>query len=275
MYDFIKFRILIARMVEKLDSKFKDFLYFIYRWVSQIIIIKPMLIVRLFTLYLHDLIKYKFMNKSLKRYEKIRLLDTYPVLGEKTAVTKFDPHYFYQSAWASGKIYSSSTKEHIDVGSQINLIADISAFTHVTFIDIRPLNITINNISSKKGSILKMPYKNNSVRSLSCLHVAEHIGLGRYGDSLDPEGTKKACKELSRILAIGGNLYFSLPIGRPRVCFNAHRIHSPEQILSYFDNLTLVSVSAVDDKKRFIEKGNLKDMASYYYGCDMFHFTKK
>jgi hypothetical protein len=84
----------------------------------------------------------------------------------------------------------------------------------------------LDNFISKRGSILLIPYENNSIKSLSCLYVAEHIGLGRYGDPLDPFGTKKAAKELSRVLALDGNLYFSLPIGKPKLYFNAHRIHS-------------------------------------------------
>ncbi len=82
-----------------------------------------------------------------------------------------------------------------------------------------------------------------------------HIGLGRYGDPLDPEGTIKAINELKRVLvlAVGGNLYFSLPVGSPRLCFNAHRIHSPGQILEYFSDLKLVEFSGVDDKGNFLE----------------------
>ncbi len=43
-----------------------------------------------------------------------------------------------------------------------------------------------------------------SVESLSCKHVIEHIGLGRYGDVLDPGGDLKAISELKRALAVGG-----------------------------------------------------------------------
>jgi hypothetical protein len=39
-----------------------------------------------------------------------------------------------------------------------------------------------------------MPFEDNTALSLSCLHVAEHIGLGQYGGPLDPLGTKKHVK---------------------------------------------------------------------------------
>jgi hypothetical protein len=57
------------------------------------------------------------------------------------------------------------------------------------------------------------------------MHVIEHIGLGRYGEALDPDGDLKAIRELVRVLAAGGNLLVVVPVGRPRIQFNAHRIY--------------------------------------------------
>jgi hypothetical protein len=42
--------------------------------------------------------------------------------------------------------------------------------------------------------------------SLSGLHVAEHIGLGRYAAPLKPHGTRQACVDSQRVLAPAGNL---------------------------------------------------------------------
>jgi len=150
----------------------------------------------------------------------------------------------------------------------------LSTIAKVTFIDIRPLNANLKNLKPEYGSILEMPYSDNSIVSLSCLHVAEHIGLGRYGDPLDPEGTLKATRELIRVLARGGDLYFSLPVGKPRLCFNAHRIHSPEQILNYFVELKLVEFSGVNDKGNFLENIDPSELANQDYACGMFWFRK-
>jgi len=115
----------------------------------------------------------------------------------------------------------------------------------------------------------------DSLESISCLHVAEHIGLGRYGDPLDPLGTKKAADELTRCLAKDGNLYFSLPVGKPRLCFNAHRIHSPRQIIEYFRSLKLVELSGTDDNKKFMTNINIETLENSKYACGLFWFTKK
>lgn len=207
--------------------------------------------------------------------EPLFVHNAYPCLSDRTTTTHFDSHYFYQDIWAFRLIQASDTSKHVDVGSRIVFVGMLTAITKVTFIDIRPLDVDLENFNSIQGDILQLPFDNNSVNSLSCLHVAEHIGLGRYGDSLDTEGTKKATRELARVLAPQGNLYFSVPVGKPRVCFNAHRIHSPQQILDYFHNLKLLQFSGISDSGTFRQDIEPDDLADSNYACGLFHFTKK
>jgi len=244
----------------------------LYRWINPLI--DPLRLIGAIPRYVgffKDWIKYS----ELLGAEPIRILDTYPCIHDKTQTTSFDAHYFYQDIWAFKKIYENKPDYHVDVGSRVDFVGFLTAISKVIFIDIRPLMVTLENFDSRKGSILSMPFEANSIHSLSSLHVAEHIGLGRYGDSLDPLGTKKACEELSRILAVGGNLYFSLPVGKPRLCFNAHRIHSPQQIIEYLSNLELVELSGIDDKGRFKRNIDISILEDSNYACGLFHFTKK
>lgn len=258
--------------MRKFDSPIKNFGYFIYRWVSPVIDpIKTISSTANFPRYFRDVLNYSRMKGA----EPIKILNTYPILDERTSETPFDSHYFYQDIWAFKKIYQSKTKAHYDIGSNIELIGFLTSFTKVVMVDIRPLKAMLDNFESVKGSILSLPFTNGSLPSLSCLHVAEHIGLGRYGDPLDPRGTKKACRELSRVLARGGNLYFSLPVGKPRLCFNAHRIHSPQQIIRYFDDLKLLEFSAVNVNGKFVENVDINTLKDSNYACGLFWFTKK
>ena len=248
------------------------FIHCIFRWLlpqtNPVDI--PKNIPRFFEFF-YDMFRYS----KIKESEKINFLDTYPCIHDKVETTPFDPHYFYQDTWAFQKIYDSNIEHHVDVGSTYTLIGFLTGIVKVTFIDIRPLKANLENLESKKGNILNMPYENNSVNSLSCLHVAEHIGLGRYGDPLDSLGTKKAAKELSRILAPDGNLYFSLPIGKPKLQSNAHRIHSSKQILDYFEDLTLIEFSGIDDQANFHRNIDVSALNECNYGCGLFWFTKK
>ena len=120
-----------------------------------------------------------------------------------------------------------------------------------------------------------MPFEEGSLESVSCLHVAEHIGLGRYGDPLDPLGTRKAAAELQRVVAPRGQLLFALPVGRPRVCFNAHRVHSPHDIVAMFPELQLVEFSGVDDTGAFRRHRTLEELEGAQYGCGMFRFVRR
>jgi len=216
----------------------------------------------------------RYRYSRLPEVEPLLWLDSYPCLFDQTATTGIDPHYFYQAVWATEQIAKNKANYHVDIGSEVKFVALLTTHLPTLFIDIRPLQTKVANLTNLAGSILTLPLGENTVESLSCLHVAEHIGLGRYGDPLDTQGTKKAAMELARVLAVGGNLYFSLPIGKPRVCFNAHRIHSPQQIIGYFNKLTLVNFAAIDDNGNFHPSLNHEDMADADYGCGLFHFRK-
>lgn len=257
--------------MKKSKNPFFNLAYSVYLWLQPIFDpIKIITSILRYPGFLKDLIIYSRLSNA----EKISLLDVQPCLAEKTKTTRFDTHYFYQDIWAAKKIFASKTKNHIDVGSRIDFVGFLSSFTKVTFVDIRPIETNLENFQSTKGNILSLPFEDNSISSLSCLHVAEHIGLGRYGDSLDPLGTKKACRELARVLAKGGNLYFSVPIGKPRLCFNAHRIHSADQILQYFNGLKLIEFSGVDDMGSFRENIEINAFKEADYACGLFWFKK-
>ncbi|MCW2957878.1 MAG: hypothetical protein JWP18_681, partial [Solirubrobacterales bacterium] len=180
----------------------------------------------------------------------------------------------HQDSWAAQRIAGFAPTSHVDVGSRVDYVCFLTALVPVTFVDIRPLTANVEGLRSVTGSVLEMPYADQSVESLSCLHVTEHIGLGRYGDPLDPAGSLKAMDELQRILAPGGHLLFSLPVGRPRVCFNAHRIHDPRTVRARFEELELQEFSAVDDSGIFARNRGLEEMAQQSYACGMFHFVR-
>jgi SAM-dependent methyltransferase len=246
--------------------------YLLYRWVKPLIDpIRAARSVPGYVRYMRDWLRYG----RLEGAEPRAIIDTAPQLGDDTSLTPFDRHYFYQDIWAFRKIKESGVEAHVDVGSRIDLIGFLSVICRVRFVDIRPLVVDLPNFQCVSGSILDLPMENDSIPSLSCLHVAEHIGLGRYGDPLDPHGTRNACRELARVLAPGGNLYFSLPVGKPRLCFNAHRIHAVEQILEYFRGLNLVEFSGIGDDRRFVTNIAPDTFQNADYACGLFHFTKK
>jgi FkbM family methyltransferase len=213
-----------------------------------------------------DLAAYRAMPGGAAAREE----NLFPQLGDWREVHELDAHYFHQDTWAANRIAETRPGRHVDIGSRIDLVGFLTAVTEVTFVDIRPLQVDIERLTCVAGSILELPFADRSLESVSCLHVAEHIGLGRYGDPLDPAGSIKAMAELQRVVAPGGHLLFSGPIGRPRTCFNAHRIHDPLAVLELFGELELVEFAVVDDAGRFTRH---RDPAAYRdlsYGCGLF-----
>lgn len=223
--------------------------------------------------YFRDFIRFNFSNDH--RFP-ISWFEGRIILNEDTPKTSFDRHYFYHPAWAARVLAKSKPKTHIDISSTLNFCAVVSAFVPVKFYDYRPPNLKLPNLSVESIDLTALPFKSSSVKSLSCMHVVEHIGLGRYGDKLDVNGDLKAIEELKRVLAPGGFLLFVVPVGEPKIIFNAHRIYSLKQIKSYFSGFTLQKFAIIADKgnEGLIINPSEKFCNQQKYACGCFWFKK-
>jgi SAM-dependent methyltransferase len=138
----------------------------------------------------------------------------------------------------------------------------------VEYVDLRPVRSNVRALQYRQGSITDLPFA-----SVSALHVVEHIGLGRYGDPIDPAGWLKAIGELRRVLAPGGSLYFSVPIGTERLEFDGHRVFDRGTILGAFRPLRLRRFSYVDDDGDLVEDADPAAVRGWY-SCGLFLLTK-
>lgn len=239
----------------------------IRRWLELVVPLRQLFGLAYFVRYFVHW--HRFQKKS---GNKLKFGDSFPCLTDWVASTPFDPHYFYQGAWLARRIASNAPCLHVDVGSSVLTLSVLSAHVPTLFVDYRPLKARCSNLLNVAGSIVSLPFGNHRVVSLSCMHVLEHIGLGRYGDPIDPEGSWKAAGELARVLAPHGRLYLTVPVGRSRVCFNAHRVFSPDEIPKMFPGLRLVAFSWVDDGGVLHEIANPDDAATAEYACGFYEF---
>lgn len=224
--------------------------------------------------FIADFKEFARLSKDLPRRSEVDWKNRYPCLDDNTPVTAFDPHYTYHPAWAARIIAETMPALHIDISSTIDFCTMISAFVPVEFYDFRPAEIALTGLTCKRGDLLALPFPSDSVPSLSCMHVVEHVGLGRYGDPIDPLGDLKAIGELTRVLGKGGSLLFVVPVGRPCVRFNAHRIYSYEQVVSAFRSLHLERFALVDDAGKFILDADAANADAQEYGCGCWWFKK-
>lgn len=184
-------------------------------------------------------------------------------------------HYFRQDLWAARRVYHARPALHVDVGSRIDgFVAHVLSFMPVTVVDIRPLSSDIEGLTFRQGDMCRLAFASDSIPSISSLHAIEHVGLGRYGDPIDPDGCFTAMRELGRVVAPGGRLYLGTPIGKERLAFNSERIFDPRTILAALSPLRLVAFDAVDDHDRFVTNADPAAFGDARYSCGLFEFSK-
>jgi SAM-dependent methyltransferase len=179
-------------------------------------------------------------------------------------------------AWAARAVRSLRPAVHTDISSHLHFCAIVSAFVPVMHYEYRPPRIRLPGLECRAGDLLSLPMEDDSVPSLSCMHVIEHIGLGRYGDALDAEGDHKALAELRRVVAPGGSLLIAVPVGRPRVAFNAHRVYAFRHIVDRFPTWDLRECALVSDdpKEGLMTDATETEFDRQSYGCGCFWFVK-
>lgn len=234
--------------------------------------------IRYFKNYSYYKQEFKIFKSIHGKRFSIRWEDKFPCLNDKNTTTTFDKHYIYHTAWAARKIKDISPKEHTDISSFTYFSTVASAFIPIKFYDYRPVKIELNNFLCEHADITNLQFEDNSIISLSCMHVVEHIGLGRYGDPLDVDGDLKAIDELKRVLAVNGNLLFVVPIGgEAKVIFNAHRIYTYSQIILLFSDFELKEFTLIPDKSLEGLILNATEIQSNRqgYACGCFWFKKR
>jgi hypothetical protein len=239
-------------------------------WISLFGDPRKILALSYFPRYISDWLRYRRLSGS----EGLRLRDSFPCLADWTPYTPFDPHYFYQAIWLARHLAALKPSVHVDIGSSIVTIAATSAYVPTVFVDYRPLKVDAEGFFPVAGSVLSLPFGDGQLSSLSCLHVIEHIGLGRYGEPLDPMATRLAALELVRVLSPGGKLFLSVPVGRERTQFNAQRIFRPSSIAAMLNMLHVDNFSLIDDDGHLIQSAEMSRGDACEYGCGLFEMTK-
>ncbi len=230
--------------------------------------------------YMLDYFRFQKNSKSFSdRRFKVGLAELYPCLNDNTPKTPFDAHYIYHPAWAARILAKTQPEEHVDISSSLSFVTLVSSFIKVHFYDYRPAELNLPNMSCDAADIVSLPFTEDSIPSLSCMHVVEHIGLGRYGDPINPQGDILAVMELKRVVKQGGDLLFVVPVGGvAKIMYNAHRIYTYDLVMGMFFGFTLMDFSLVSDAElhinEFISPASKEDADNCIYGCGCFWFQK-
>ncbi len=218
--------------------------------------------------------QYPYFKRKSKGRFLMKMQDFYPCLNDRVKSTPVDQHYINHTAWAARILSEVKPTLHIDISSLIYFSTILSAFVPVKFYDYRPVKLNLTNFESDFADLNQLPFVDGSIESISCMHTVEHIGLGRYGDILDPDGDINAVNELKRVTKLNGSILFVTPVGVPRIQFNAHRIYSYEQIVNYFYGFELMEFSLIPDDGGLIRNANPTLVKEQRYACGCFWFKK-
>jgi len=197
-----------------------------------------------------DIVKYNALNRRPSFAIQERYM--WPVLYDRYGYAGAIGNYFLQDLWAAKLIVKDGVKKHFDIGSRLDgFIAHLlAAEIDVTMIDVRefPGEVSgLHTIVDDATSLYQL--QDESIDSLSALCSIEHFGLGRYGDTINPEACFECFANIQRKLKRGGKLYISLPVGKERVEFNAHRVFYAETVINCFQTLKLEEFSCAADGK--------------------------
>jgi hypothetical protein len=95
----------------------------------------------------------------------------------------------------------------------------------------KPTTIEYNKIKTNDERLITLTldeYMNNPTEFDFVISISsfEHSGLGRYGDTINPDGDLEAMENVGKnILKKDGLFFLSVPVGVDKCWFNAHRIY--------------------------------------------------
>jgi len=186
--------------------------------------------------FLRDLATFLWLSKSVQDVTSPSL-QLAPIFSDRySAAGASHSLYFLQDIIFSSHILSLPIRSHLDVGSRIDgFVAQIACSRPIDVLDIRPAQLAYTpNLRFIQGDILSPPScLSQQYELVSSLHALEHVGLGRYGDPIAPDGFEMALANLSSFVAPGGDLMISLPVAEMKynlLQFNSQRLFSHSRL---------------------------------------------
>lgn len=127
--------------------------------------------------------------------------------------------------------------------------------------DVRPYSIlnrmTFDNFKFLKGDIRKAGFPDSSFDAIIAVSTIEHIGLsGRYGMDEDPDGDRKALKEMKRMVRGGGIVLLTFPFGKAKVIRPYNKIYDGRLIREIAEDFKI-------DKEEYY----MQDSADDWHRC--------
>ncbi|MCR6672065.1 DUF268 domain-containing protein [Devosia ginsengisoli] len=223
-------------------------------------------------------------NDAGSRGVAIKIKDVFPVALDYS-VNHVNRHYWFQDIHVAQKVIDGSRGKpdhlHIDIGSRIEgfILALIAARINLVFGEINMPKIAFENTELRFIDLQNMsPEQFAGATSVSCLHVIEHLGLGKYGDAIDALGHFKVFSDFARVLGPGVPLYVSSPTSNePGVVFNAGRHLDPVEMYQEAEKagFTVLEKAFVTSAWSLLIDPSDEEMRADPYGCLILTLIKR
>lgn len=201
--------------------------------------------------YVEDRKRYTELNKNPEF--AIASENEWPILSDKYSDNGVGAEdFFAYPIWTARKVKENAPDEHWDVGSLIDtVIANLLTFReNLVLVTNRwiPQNflhqLKCRAYSSRDLTSELSKVESSSVESLSCCNYLEHIGLGRYGETICADAWIELLNQIKRVLRAKGKFYLTTRIAEEeQLVFNRYRDFSYQTILKYCEPLQLEEMS--------------------------------
>jgi len=123
------------------------------------------------------------------------------------------------------------------------------------------------NFTFIQGTLEYMPFNNDFFDIVTAVSTIEHVGLGRYGDPISPEGDKKAVEEIKRVVKPEGRIVITIPSGKDAICYSKdgiplHRVYSPISLIKLLSGLKILEISYIVKRGKIWFPATVKEAES-------------
>ncbi len=136
-----------------------------------------------------------------------------------------------------------SPADVLDFGCVQSVLTGISARLghRVTAIDLRDIEYEMTGVVFRQGDLRHMDFGGKRFDAILNCSTVEHVGLcGRYGTIEEGrDGDLSAMAMLRGLLAPGGRMLLTVPIGRDAVFSPFHRIYGPQRLPKLLDGFRM------------------------------------
>jgi hypothetical protein len=258
-------------LIQRIKNSSPQFLSNVNRKIKNTLGIDIFALIKIFCFpkYVYHVFRWKKLGGKIDGYE--------PILNDffGTEAGQVNGAYFYQDIVVASEILKQKPIRHITIGSNFTgFVGHVATFMPITFCDIRPItaiphpNIDFMQCDLGSQDFFDPAFLSDSVSCLSCLH---HVGSGRYGGQINPNGPFEALDNLQKIVQPGGFLYIGTNVGaQSRVVYNQSRSFTVKEILNHLPDFDLVRFDYYNATgniiKQYVSADEFDQIPDYSYG---------